>query len=77
MLVLKDHGFELRPDCGNHLLAEHPGLRDHPEFGLGTSMGRFKINCHAHGHAGEVHIFAVKDALRALDWMEGKEGEKK
>lgn len=69
LTVLRKHEFELRRDRGNHWLAEHPRLKDHPQFGLGGKVGRIKVNCHCRGQQGLVHPFAVKEVLLALDTL--------
>lgn len=66
LLVLRENGFELRQDRGNHWLAEHKGLANHQRFGIGQKLGRIKINCHYKGNKGHVHPFAVKDVLGGL-----------
>jgi hypothetical protein len=77
VVVLREHGFELRRDQGNHWLAEHPDLGDHPQFGLtGGKVGRIKINVrHALGSAGTVHPLAVRDVLGALEHLERKKSD--
>lgn len=73
VLVLEANGFSLRRDQGNHWLAEHPELGDHPQFGLaGSKTGRFKVNCHAFGNQGHVHPRAIRDILAALDHIRKK-----
>jgi|GEM_PF-3203416 len=76
LLVLEANGFSLRRDRNHHWLAKHALLVGHPEFGAGNKQGgRVKINCHHRGKARTVHPLAVKDVLKALDFIRSKEKE--
>jgi hypothetical protein len=68
--VLEANRFEVRRDRGNHILAEHEGLAEHPAFGFpGCTRGRVGINVHYRGRSDRVHPRAVRDVLEALDWI--------
>lgn len=69
--VLRDFGFDLRTDGGNHWLATHKHLGSHPQFPL----GRIKINCHFRGNQGVVHPAAIGDILKAIKHLESKDDE--
>ena len=59
-------GFEVSRGGKGHLKAKHERLSGHPDFGNRV----LTINCHFQGQPGIVHPAAIKDIVRAVDWIE-------
>lgn len=63
---LKRLDFSLVLTTKGHYKIWHPKLDCCPHF----PMGFILINPHAFGRQGEVHPAAIRDILKALDWIE-------
>jgi hypothetical protein len=57
---LERFGFVLEQTKKGHWKAHHKGL---------PRPGYVPINAHAFGHQGEIHAIAIRDILKALDWL--------
>lgn len=64
---LEAHGFTVEQTT-NHWKATHPELNGCPFF----PGGRVNFSAHAHGKQGEIDAAAIKDFVRAIDWIETK-----
>lgn len=64
--LLESFGFTVRTDRNNHMIAYHPRLKECPHFPTGT----FGVNCHTKQGPGIAHVAAVKDAARAISFIE-------
>jgi hypothetical protein len=62
---LESHGFVLEP-TKSHWRAIHPGLKDSGHFPAGFVL----FSAHAFGKQGEVHPAAIRDFVKAIDWLE-------
>lgn len=62
---LKAHGFSVE-ESKKHNKARHPDLKGHPEFPFGVIV----FSSHAHGNQGEIDAAAIRDFVKAIDWLE-------
>lgn len=67
VVELESHGFTVEQGS-RHWKAKHPGLRDCPD----CVGGRVVFSAHANGKQGEIDASAIRDFVRAIDWIEGK-----
>ena len=62
---LKSHGFLVEQGT-NHWKAKHSGLVGSPIAPLGCLI----FSAHAYGRQGEIHPSAIRDFVKAIDWIE-------
>lgn len=65
---LEAHGFTVE-QTKKHWKATHDRLKDCPDF----PGGRVNFSAHAYGKQGEIHPAAIRDFVRAINWINNNE----